>query len=671
MNIYLESRGLMKRLKALTLRKKLTAAFLLVMLVPSIIVSSFSYQAAYNQTDQQLIDSATTSVTAADRAVTQTIEAKIADIEYYASTMTATDNSPEADAALLTELQIYLKMHAEALNIFVGTPEGKLVIGKATRLNSDPRERPWYKQAMEKPGQTVISPVVLNTSKVPVVYISRTLPDNSGVLGLSLNLNNLKEITKLKIGQRGYVIILDSTKHIVTHPTTVSGTIPKEDYVERMFAGKEGNFAYDYKGKPKKLIFRTNALSGWKIAGTMDQSETSASAQPILVTTLVVLVVATIVIGVLALWLISSILKPIQRLRNSTEAISQGNLSLQVATTSSDEIGDLSRYFQQMVDNLRNMIREIQSMTGNLSASSQELAAGAEQTTRAIEHVTVAIQEVAAGSERQVTSAKGNQERVLGMSTDITAMTGAMDEMTTFASQAIQASDAGSEHISNSVVCIDGIRTTVEELDAIIGALSDRSGRIGTIVTVITEIASQTNLLALNASIEAARAGEHGKGFAVVATEVRKLAENSAQSAQQIREQIQGIQSGVSEALTAMETAKERVSEGINSIDLSGRSFSRIRRAVGKSAKQLDNVAASTAGVAGGTNAVVSSMEEITRIAEEAASHTETVSAAAEEQLASMEEIGSSAADLTRLAEQLQNLLTQFQLDEANGTSNR
>ncbi len=78
----------LKRLKTLTLRKKLTAAFLLVMLVPSIIVSSFSYQAAYNQTDQQLMDSATTSVTAADRAVTQTIQAKIADIEYYATTMT-------------------------------------------------------------------------------------------------------------------------------------------------------------------------------------------------------------------------------------------------------------------------------------------------------------------------------------------------------------------------------------------------------------------------------------------------------------------------------------------------------------------------------------------------------------------------------------------------------
>ncbi|MBE0340016.1 methyl-accepting chemotaxis protein [Paenibacillus sp. 28ISP30-2] len=661
----------LKRLKTLTLRKKLTAAFLLVMLVPSIIVSSFSYQAAYNQTDQQLVDSATTSVTAADRAVTQTIQAKIADIEYYATTMTASDNTPEADAALLTELQIYLKMHAEALDMFVGTPEGKLIIGKAVGSKNDPRERPWYKQAMEKPGQTVISPVGLNTAKVAVVYISRTLPDNSGVLGLSLNLNNLKEITNLKIGQHGYVMILDNTKRIVTHPTEVSGSTQLGEKLPQLFASKEGSFDYDLNGVSKNLIFKTNTLTGWKIAGTMDKSETSASAKPILITTIVVLVISAIIIGVLALWLISSILKPIQRLRNSMDAISQGNLSINVATNSTDEIGELSRYFQQMVDNLRNMIREIQAMTGNLSASSQELTAGAEQTTRAIEHVTVAIQDVAAGSERQANSAKENQDRVSGMSTDIAAMTEAMTEMTTYSSQAIQASDAGSEHIGNSVVSIDGIRTTVEELDAIIGALSERSGRIGTIVTVITEIASQTNLLALNASIEAARAGEHGKGFAVVATEVRKLAENSAHSAQQIREQIQGIQNGVSEALTSMESAKERVSEGINSVDLSGRSFSRIRRAIVKSAKQLDNVSASTAGVAQGTSAVVGSMEEITRIAEEAASHTETVSAAAEEQLASMEEIGSSAADLTRLAEQLQDLLAQFQLDETNNSSDR
>ncbi|APB69894.1 methyl-accepting chemotaxis protein [Paenibacillus polymyxa] len=654
----------LRRLKTLTLRKKLTAAFLLVMLVPSIIVSSFSYQAAYNQTDQQLLDSATTSVTASDRAVTQTIQAKIADLEYYSTTMTASDNSAEADEDILKRLQVYLKMHAEAVDMFVGTPEGKLIIGKAVGSTNDPRERPWYKQAMEKPGQTVISPVGLNTAKVPVVYISRTLPDNSGVLGLSLNLNNLKEITNLKIGQNGYIMILDGTKRIVTHPTEVSGSIKMGETIPKLFASKEGSFSYDINGVDKHLIFKTNTLTGWRIAGTMDKAETSASAQPILITTIVVLVIAAIIIGVLAMWLISSILKPIQRLRNSMDAISQGNLSINVATTSTDEIGELSRYFQQMVDNLRNMIRKIQAMTGNLSASSQELAAGAEQTTRAIEHVTIAIQDVAAGSERQVGSAKDNQERISGMATDITAMTETMAEMTTYSAQAIQASDAGSEHIGNSVVSIDGIRTTVEELDTIISALSDRSGRIGTIVTVITEIASQTNLLALNASIEAARAGEHGKGFAVVATEVRKLAENSAYSAQQIREQIQGIQSGVSEALIAMESAKERVSDGINSIDLSGRSFSRIRRAVAKSAKQLDNVAASTAGVADGTSSVVSSMEEITRIAEEAASHTETVSAAAEEQLASMEEIGSSAADLTRLAEQLQDLLTQFQLDE-------
>jgi methyl-accepting chemotaxis protein len=654
----------LRRLKTLTLRKKLTAAFLLVMLVPSIIVSSFSYQAAYKQTDRQLLDSATTSVTASDRAVTQTIQAKIADLEYYSTTMTASDNSAEADEDILKRLQVYLKMHAEAVDMFVGTPEGKLIIGKAVGSTNDPRERPWYKQAMEKPGQTVISPVGLNTAKVPVVYISRTLPDNSGVLGLSLNLNNLKEITNLKIGQNGYIMILDGTKRIVTHPTEVSGSTKMGETIPELFASKEGSFSYDINGVDKHLIFKTNTLTGWRIAGTMDKAETSASAQPILITTIIVLVIAAIIIGVLAMWLISSILKPIQRLRNSMDAISQGNLSINVATTSTDEIGELSRYFQQMVDNLRNMIKEIQAMTGNLSASSQELAAGAEQTTRAIEHVTIAIQDVAAGSERQVGSAKANQERISGMATDITAMTETMAEMTTYSAQAIQASDAGSEHIGNSVVSIDGIRTTVEELDTIISALSDRSGRIGTIVTVITEIASQTNLLALNASIEAARAGEHGKGFAVVATEVRKLAENSAYSAQQIREQIQGIQSGVSEALIAMESAKERVSDGINSIDLSGRSFSRIRRAVAKSAKQLDNVAASTAGVADGTSSVVSSMEEITRIAEEAASHTETVSAAAEEQLASMEEIGSSAADLTRLAEQLQDLLTQFQLDE-------
>jgi methyl-accepting chemotaxis protein len=111
------------------------------------------------------------------------------------------------------------------------------------------------------------------------------------------------------------------------------------------------------------------------------------------------------------------------------------------------------------------------------------------------------------------------------------------------------------------------IHDTVQDLSKVIRGLGERSKEIGEIVAVITKISSQTNLLALNAAIEAARAGEHGRGFAVVADEVRKLAEQSAQSAQQISELITHIQKETLNAVQSMDQATKEVQSGLDVVD--------------------------------------------------------------------------------------------------------
>jgi methyl-accepting chemotaxis protein len=247
-----------------------------------------------------------------------------------------------------------------------------------------------------------------------------------------------------------------------------------------------------------------------------------------------------------------------------------------------------------------------------------------------------------------------------------------MEQVSAMMDKTSLSASEGNESVISVVDKINGIHETVEELGGVIDKLNERTGQIQGIVGVITGISRQTNLLALNASIEAARAGEQGRGFAVVASEVRKLAEESEKSARLISEQITSINAEVIQAAATMEDAKNKVSEGILAVDTTGRSFSRIRRAVRGAAEKIEAMHGAVHTLTAEADSMEKAIGEIRSISEESASNTETISAAAQQQLASVEEIASSSADLSHLADELQQLVGRFKLYPANqapGTS--
>jgi methyl-accepting chemotaxis protein len=209
---------------------------------------------------------------------------------------------------------------------------------------------------------------------------------------------------------------------------------------------------------------------------------------------------------------------------------------------------------------------------------------------------------------------------------------------------------------------MSSISNTVNDLAKVIKGLGDRSQEIGQIVEVITGIAQQTNLLALNAAIEAARAGEHGRGFAVVADEVRKLAEQSAESAQQITNLIGTIQADTSTAVNVMDSTIQEVSSGIGVVNTAGEAFNRIENLINTVAKQIQEVSAASQQMSVGAMQVVKAIDEISDVSEKTAAGTQNVSAAAQEQLASMEEISASSSSLSKMATELQTLVSRFKV---------
>ena len=165
----------------------------------------------------------------------------------------------------------------------------------------------------------------------------------------------------------------------------------------------------------------------------------------------------------------------------------------------------------------------------------------------------------------------------------------------------------GNQAIQAAVLQMNAIHDSIRELSGVVEGLGNHSQAIGQIIEVITGIANQTNLLALNAAIEAARAGEHGRGFAVVADEVRKLAEQSSRSAEQISQLINTIQSDTKHAMNSMEAGTREVQQGILVVHEAGETFGQIQMSIGTVSDQVHDVSAAAQEAAGlGKEAAIS-----------------------------------------------------------------
>lgn len=653
-----------------SIRNKLLVSFLAVLLVPSVTIGMITLLIADQTVEGQLMDSAKQSVSTTNSIIETHVNAKIHDINYFAESIRTDMLSGDGGlSALEVKLQQYVGLHPDALNIFVGTEDGTMVRGKektgsAQGSSYDPREREWYKLAMANPGKPAVSAVSKNTDGVTVVFISKTLEDQSGVVGLSLDLTELSEQASIKVGKEGYVIIMDPERNYISSPVVESGTHETSEALDPMFAEQEGSFDYTYNGDSKMMIFSTNEATGWKIGGTMFQSELSHASKDIRMATLIVILAATFLTLIFILWFTRSMLRPIRRLQESARAVSKGDLTVKMETGRKDEVGDLAKYFERMVDNLRMMILGVQETTEQVSASSQELSASAEQTTKAIEHSTLSIQELAEGAEQQVKSVTDGSGQMSRMVEDVRMMSERVQSITQNMRNTSGAAYSGNEAAGQAMDQMSSIQETVEQLAVVVQSLNARSTEIGNMVNVIATISKQTNLLALNASIEAARAGDAGRGFAVVAGEVRKLAEESGSSAAQIGELVHNIRLDMDAAMDAMTAAQTRVEDGIQAVNTSGQSFAQIRVAVEDAAHTLDDLSQTTKQLEEGAARVAQAMNDISVVTQESAANTESVSASSEEQLASVEEIASSSAHLNSMAEQLQGLLGMFKMVE-------
>jgi methyl-accepting chemotaxis protein len=355
----------------------------------------------------------------------------------------------------------------------------------------------------------------------------------------------------------------------------------------------------------------------------LDAAQTTKSENSILVsratrlTIVAILVALALVVGI-GLALTTSITRPIALVEAALGKVAEGDFSERVEVDSQDELGRMAQALNQAMEKINSAMGCIGRHSEFLSSSSTELSAVSRQMTSSAEQ-TASQSTVVSGAATEVTA-------------NLQSVATATEEMTSSIRE-IASNVTDASRFATSAV------KTAENASKTVAKLGDASNEVGQIIKVITSIAQQTNLLALNATIEAARAGEAGKGFAVVANEVKELAKETGQATEDITRKIETIQSDTRGAVNAIAEISAVISQ-INAIS------GIIAAAVEEQTATTNEIARNVTEAAVGGKRVA---ENITAVAAEA---IETSGGASQTQRAALE--------LTRVAGELQHLVSQF-----------
>lgn len=361
-------------------------------------------------------------------------------------------------------------------------------------------------------------------------------------------------------------------------------------------------------------------------------------------------------------WWGRSLNRRLQQVAKVMDEATWGEMTGRINYRSQDQVGVVAWNCNRMLKAVEGTLARVKVNTERTVAAIAKLQAGVDHNLEQVERMAGAARGVAANSDRQNQLVQETAANIEEMSAGLQEITASIQALNHSAGQASQATNDGKQVVDQVVGQVNNLEKTIQQLHSFVTSLGQDSQKIGEITALITSIASQTNLLALNAAIEAARAGEQGRGFAVVAEEVRQLAEQTAQSAENIGNLIDSIRQQVEQAVGFAGKGAEEARTTAAAVSGTGKAFEEIANLVQEMAGQIDSIAGAISQMSTGSQEIVNAVEGIERGAQENAEGAAQLAATAATQQESLAQMQEEVGSLSRSGDELQQLLGLFKV---------
>ncbi|MCO7554373.1 methyl-accepting chemotaxis protein [Metapseudomonas otitidis] len=525
---------------------------------------------------------------------------------------------------------------------YLGTQDGAFTMrpDEAMPAGYDPRQRPWYKDAIAAGSTTLTEPYIDAATKVLIMTIATPAP-GQGVVGGDLSLETMQQIVNsLDFQGMGYAFLVSEDGTILVHPN--KDLVMKK--LAEVYPTNTPRISTDFTeteldGKPSILTFAP--IKGlptvkWYIGLSIDKAQAFSMLNEFRTSAIIVTVISVVIIILLLGMLIRFLMQPLLLMGRAMSDIAQGegDLTRRLEVHSQDEFGELAQAFNRFVERIHASIREVSATTRQvnevaqlvLNASNSSMSNSDEQAQRT-NSVAAAINELGAAAQEIARNAADASHQ---------------------ASDAKDQSEDGRQVVEQTIKAMSDLSAKISTSCANIEALNAKTVNIGQILEVIKGISEQTNLLALNAAIEAARAGEAGRGFAVVADEVRNLAHRTQESAQEIQKMIEELQVGAREAVNTMTESQRYSEESVTIANQAGERLSSVTLRIGE--------------IDGMNQSVATATEEQTSVVESLNVDINEINMLNQEGVENLQATLRACADLEQQAARLKHLVDSFRI---------
>lgn len=669
-------------LRVVKIQLRLIISFLVLSLIPLMLMGIFSYSRS-NEAITSRISKYSAELM---KQTTKNLESELIKFEQLARDIGYSDiiqntftemRKQNADEKLTSALIVdrSLKEKTATVNdiremgIVTGTADDEQLLSSAKTFSSEQ-----IKVIIDKAKSAKGAPVwfiISNTDNMNRLVTARELNltkggGKFGVIFLSVDVKHFSDVFQdMDLGEGSELFVMD-LDGVVLSSRNEDVQVNKKYGDQGILAMLEENRiketpTFEYRQNLSTYAFIES--NNWYVVALIPFNYINAAGKSILASVVLLFITCLVFATALSFIIAASISTPLKKMVNAMQEARNGNLSICLQDESKDEIGRVTRIFNDMLANIRALVSKVSTSSINLIDSLEKIQTSAERSHSASNQIASTMQEIAKGTGDQASEVSRGVEYTNKLAVGINKVEDNVASISQFIVNTQELSENGLSVVKLLKDKASEANTITGKVAADINNLNHDMKEIKKIANAIGTIAEQTNMLALNATIEAARAGEAGKGFSVVATEVKKLADKSKESSSMINSIINNIQIKTDNTVATAQSGSEIVNDQMKAVGMTDEAFKNIYASMENIIIHMRDMRESVDNMLVSKDDTMKVMENISAVSEETAATAQEISASTQEQMSGAEELAKLADELDSMAQELSGAISIFKIE--------